>query len=57
MHDMHGIFSEMPGPKMVQLVAMHRLIDKGSAIKGLVVCNSWDVSAFEPAKLSCPALL
>ncbi len=25
------------------------LLDKGSAIKGLLICNSWDVSAFRPA--------
>ena len=33
------------------------LSDKIRAIKGLVVCNSWDVSGVEPAKRSSLTLL
>ncbi len=29
-----------------------RLSDKVHAIKRFVVCNSWDISAFRPAKLA-----
>ncbi len=33
------------------------LSDKGRAIKGLVVCNNWDLfRAFDPAKRSGPRL-
>ncbi len=30
--------------------AQLRLSEKGRAIKGLIACNSWDVSAFGPDK-------
>ncbi len=34
-----------------------RLQDKGCAIKGLVVCNSWNINAITPAKQSDSMLL
>ena len=36
----------MPGPKQVQIIIMRAQFgpsDKGHAIKGLVVCKSWDL--------------
>ncbi len=40
-----------------QFYAHLRLIDKGRAIRWLVVCNDLDLRAFGPAKRSCPRLL
>ncbi len=39
-----------------QYYAQLGLPDKGRAIKGLVVCNNWDL-AFRPSKRSGPRLL
>ncbi len=49
----------MPWPKTgaTQYHAQLGLPDKGRAIKGLVVCNSWGSRALGPAKRSGPRLL
>ena len=47
----------MPGPKQVQIIIMRAQFgpsDKGHAIKGLVVCKSWDL---ELPKRSDPLFL
>ena len=52
---------ECLGPKQAQLNTMHTaqlgLPDKGRAIKGMVVCNNWDLETFGPSKRSGPRLL
>ncbi len=40
-----------------QYHALLGLPEKGRAIKGLVVCNSWDLAPFDPLKRSGPRLL
>ncbi len=49
----------MPWPKTgaTQYHAQLGLPDKGHAIKGLVVCNSWDLEPWGPANRSDPRLL
>ncbi len=46
----------MPWPKTgaTHYHALLRFPNKSRAIKGLVVCNSWDVRDFGPAKLRGP---
>ncbi len=45
----------MPSPKTgAYLYLAHEELHKGLAIKGLVVCNSGDVTALGPAKGSGP---
>ena len=46
--------SGMPWPQTgaTQSHAQLGLPDKGHAIKGLVVCNNWDLEPLEPAKRS-----
>ncbi len=48
----------MPWPKKgaTQHHAQLGLLNKGRVIKGLIICNSWDVNDFGPAKWSGPTL-
>ncbi len=49
MRDINSMISgEYLGPKQAQLITMHLgLQDKGRAIKGLVVCHSWDLKPLD----------
>ncbi len=47
MRDINGMSrGVLLGPKQAQLSTL-RLLDKGRAIKGLVVCNSWDLEPLD----------
>ena len=51
-----ALVGKMPWPKTDLIHYNLRLKDKGHAVKGLLIYNSWDVSAFGPAERSGPSL-
>ncbi len=59
MHDINSMSMGMPWPQTgaTQYHAQLGLPDKSRAIKGLVVCNDWDLEPLDLYKRSGPRLL